>query len=61
MPGDFGPFEAKLKEAKLNDAFIHSFKSCYDKLVAGDGGTISEASIQAVRAQLYPLTFALML
>jgi hypothetical protein len=35
MPGNFGPFEAKMRADGLSDAAVAAFKNAYDALTSG--------------------------
>ena len=36
MPGNFAPFEAKMRADGLSDAAVAAFKNAYDALTSGD-------------------------
>jgi len=46
MPGDFAPFEAKMRADGLGDAAVAAFKNSYEALVSGATGMIPESDIK---------------
>eukprot|EP00878_Enallax_costatus_P000468 GHUV01000560.1.p1 GENE.GHUV01000560.1~~GHUV01000560.1.p1 ORF type:complete len:478 (+),score=117.87 GHUV01000560.1:292-1725(+) len=49
MPGNWGAFEAKMKQANCSEAAIGAFKQNYDQLVAGVTGLVPEADIDPAK------------
>ncbi|KAJ1444773.1 UTP--glucose-1-phosphate uridylyltransferase-domain-containing protein [Pelagophyceae sp. CCMP2097] len=45
MPGDFAPFDAKMRAEGLSEAAIASFRNSYEALVGGADGMIAESDI----------------
>ena len=46
MPGDFAPFEAKMRADGLGDAAVAAFKNSYEALVSGATGMIPESDLR---------------
>ena len=45
MPGNFAPFEAKMRADGLSDAAVAAFKNAYDALTSGATGMIPESEL----------------